>query len=385
MRLRRKAWSAAWSGSATWLRLTSYWPGPFSAHDGVGGEVLAFAGVKDVGEQGLEAVELGDGQDLGLPAVPAAFVGAGGGDGIARGAPAVDDVEFELGGHDGGEPGGGDALGHAVEDLAGVRIEGRAVLLEHAEQELRGGAGEPGDGEQRAFDGHADAVGVTGADGEAGFGDVTAPDIQRVDAAGEGHAFLHDFGDAFRGHPFAAGDAVDVHDEGFEDRGGLVAWEVGVGVWVIGGRGCGEIQLNVLRCCGVQAWAGWRWRACWWARGGGAQGAEDGDRERVVGVAPFRVPLDAEEEGFGGFQADGFGQAVGCRGIDGQAKGEAGDALGVQRVDVRGGHAGEGVQEAARGQGDFVAGGVVLLERAGLFAVVVEAGGGVEGLVQRAA
>ncbi|CAN0622110.1 protein of unknown function [Burkholderia multivorans] len=118
-----------------------------------------------------------------------------------------------------------------------------------------------------------------------------------------------------------------------------------------------------------------------------AECRKDGARQRRVGEPPFGMPLHRKREGPRAWHADRFDQPVGRGRLDGKPRAEPGDPLVVQRIDgglartVR-----NPLQQAARRETHDMRGSVLPLERIGKrFAVVAEARGRMELLVQRAA
>src|SRR5690606_16800185 len=103
------------------------------------------------------------------------------------------------------------------EDLSRVAVETTSVGVPHAEQNLCCRPVEPGDARKTAGHGKADAVRVSGSFRKPGGGHVTAPDVERMDGPGHGHALGENVECPLARYPFAARDAVHVDDEGFED------------------------------------------------------------------------------------------------------------------------------------------------------------------------
>jgi hypothetical protein len=132
-----------------------------------GRQFLRARGIVDGHEQGGVLVELGHRVDLGLVLAPA-------GQRLARRlrialgcAFAIDEVELEFHRHHRREAERGEPPEHALERVARVAEEGRAVVLVHRNLHLRDVLAEPRHRRQRPRQGQADAVGVALVEAEA--------------------------------------------------------------------------------------------------------------------------------------------------------------------------------------------------------------------------
>ncbi len=97
------------------------------------------------------------------------------------------------------------------------------------------------------------------------------------------------------------------------------------------------------------------------------------------------MPLHAEQESIRAIKAEGFNETVRRGGFHGEGGRQAVYALAVEAVHPCPIHAGKQMEHAAGSEGDLVGGGVLVGEAAGRLAVVVQAGLGMDLLVEGSA
>jgi hypothetical protein len=189
---------------------------PVFGERGGGRHVLDPAHAVDLGQQARVLVQVRHRIDLCAKFPPACQRSARRLRQAVRAEFAVDEIELVFDGHYRGQAEGEQALEFQFQQRARIAEETRAVVIEHAQLQLRH-VGLPGNRHQSARDGHAGTVGIAIRESKSRGLHRSAFHVECEHRAGQGHAACEHPGDIRAVDALAALHGVQIVDERFEE------------------------------------------------------------------------------------------------------------------------------------------------------------------------